>query len=440
MKRIIKALKNNKDIHQWRILHHKSTSYQLYVIGSMVDNIRKVVTDKYFVTVYCRNDTGMGYTHFSVFQHDMPDMERRIEPAVFTAKRVNNPYFQLPDPGYSPAVETFDPTLKGDVQDILFVRLADRLIDAVEHEPYVRLSSSEYFLDLEEMHLCNNRGVNIDWKQTEIFFDGVLLSGGIGEEVEIHFEPRARRLLDLPVEQIIHSQAEFARDARIAKLPPSGNIPVVFSGEALTHIFSPLIHHISGNCQYTRTSRFKSGQPIYQTDEPRGDSLTLISNGYIPFGLRTVPVDGDGVASGRHELIREGIFRKPWTTQQYADYLEIDPTGEIANIEIPVGSHSRKDLLESDGPVLQVEEFSALMPDVVSGSFSAEIKVGYLYKDGVKTPVRSGAVSGNLIDGFSNAHFSIEARQGQYGLSLTSFGTYRGPESIRFNEFQVSGK
>jgi len=440
MKRIITALKKHKAIDQWRIIHQKSTGYQLYVIGSMVDNIRKVVTDKYYVTIYCRNEIGMGSTHFTVFEHDMPDMERRLEPAVFTAKRVNNPYFDLPCPGYSPAVETFDPTLQGDVQDILFVQLADRLVDAVEHEPYVRLSSSEYFLDLQNIHLCNSCGVDLDWKQTEIFFDGVLLSGDPGEEVEIHFEPRARRLQDLPVEKIIHTHSEFARDARFAKLPPSGNIPVVLSGEALTHIFSPLVHHTSGNCQFNRTSRFKPGQPVYLADDPKGDSLTVISNGYIPFGLRTVPVDNDGVATGRHELVREGIFRKPWSTQQYANYLGVDPTGEIANLEIPVGTNSRKDLLENNGPVLQVEEFSALMPDVVSGSFAAEIKVGYLYENGKKTPVRSGSVSGNLLDCFNNAFFSIESRQGQYGLSLTSFGTYSGPESIRFEEFQVTGK
>ncbi|HPQ40009.1 MAG TPA: metallopeptidase TldD-related protein [bacterium] len=440
MKRIIKALKANKDVDQWRIVHRKATGYQLYVIGSMVDNIRKIVTDKYFVTIYCRNDGGMGYTHFSVFAHDMPDMEKRLEPAVFTAKRTQNPFFELPMPGYSPAVETFDPTLTGNIEDILFVQLADRLIDAVEHEPYVRLSSSEYFLDVQDIHLCNSRGVNLNWNQTEIFFDGVLLSGNTGEEVEIHFEPRARRLQDLPIREIIREQAEFARDARHAVLPPSGKIPVVLSGEALTHIFAPLVHHTSGNTQYNRTSRFKPGQPIYQKDEPEGDLLTMISNGFIPFGLRTAPVDGDGVAAGRYELIREGIFRKPWCTQQYADYLGVDATGEIANLEIPIGSHSRKSLLEDDGPVVQVEAFSALMPDVVSGSFAAEIKVGYLYENGEKTPIRGGAVSGNLIDGFNRAHFSTEARQGQYGLSLTRFGTYRGPQSIRFEGFQVTGE
>ncbi len=197
--------------------------------------------------------------------------------------------FQVPDTVQR--LRVFDPSLLGDVEDILFVKLADRLIDAVECEPYVRLSSSEYFLDIQNLHLMNNRGVDLDWRQTEIFFDGVLLSGGPGEEVEIHFEPRARRLQDLDIESIIKTHSQYARDSRQAKRPPSGKYPVVFSGEALTHVFSPIVHHTSGDCQYRRTSRFKPGQPIYSSDEPLGDPMTLISNGFLPFGLRTAPVD-----------------------------------------------------------------------------------------------------------------------------------------------------
>ncbi|MBN1878659.1 hypothetical protein JW823_00970 [bacterium] len=439
MRRIIEALHRHKAIDQWRLLNQTSTSYQLYVIGSMVDCIRKVITNRYYITLYCRHGSGMGHTHLTLLEHELDSLDVRLESAIFVAGRVSNPYYELPGPGYSPAVETFDPSLLGDIEDILFVKLADRLIDAVEREPYVRLSSSEYFLDIQDLRLLNSRGLNAEWKQSEIFFDGVLLSGGPGEEKEIHFEPRARRLQDLDLEVIIRNQAQFARDARHAVLPPSGKYPVVLSGEALTHVFSPIVHHTSGDCQYRRTSRLKPGQPIYLSDEPLGDPLTMISNGFMPFGLRTSPVDHDGIPAGRHEIIREGIFMKPWCMKQSADYLGVEPTGEIANLEIPVGNHAGMTLYDDDQSVLQVHEFSALMPDVVSGGFAAEIKVGYLHRKGEVTPVRGGAVSGNLLEGFNHAYFSTEGRKGQYGLSLTSFGTYSGPESIRFDTFQVSG-
>ena len=78
-------------------------------------------------------------------------------------------------------------------------------------------------------------------------------------------------------------------------------------------------------------------------DKKVKEPLTLICNGYIPFGLRTYPVDPDGVPAHRHELIRDGIFENPWTSKQYADYLDLKPTGNITNIEIPIGPIKRKE-------------------------------------------------------------------------------------------------
>jgi len=122
-----------------------------------------------------------------------------------------------------------------------------------------------------------------------------------------------------------------------------------------------------------------------------------------------------------------------------ADYLNIAPTGVIGNLEIPVGPTSIVDLCKDKGPVLQVVEFSALMPDLVSGSFAAEIKLGYEYQNGNVRPVKGGSVSGNLITGFETAGFSTESQFTNYALSLHRFGTYIGPEAARFESFQVSG-
>ncbi len=134
------------------------------------------------------------------------------------------------------------------------------------------------------------------------------------------------------------------------------------------------------------------------------------------------------------------MFERAWTTSQYGDYLGIPPTGSIGNIEIPIGCQSRTDLLKNSGPVLEVVEFSALMPDVVSGNFAAEIKLGYEHHNGQVTPVRGGSISGNFIAGFQHAFYSTEAQTGNFALSLDNFGTYTGPDAIRFETFQVSGR
>lgn len=440
MERLYNALKKNTGISDWRLVHCRSTGYQMYAIRNMLDSIRKVVTDKYHLTIYCDREDRRGSTHLTLFNSDFDNLESKLEKAVLIAGRMLNPKFSLPSPVPYPFVESFDPTLLGDVEDILFVQLGERLLAAVDREPNVSLSSSEYFLELLDIHLVNSRGIDLDYKKSEIFFDGVLLAGSGEEELEIHFEPRARRLQDLPVESTIARYARFARDSLQAVLPASGTYPVVLSGNALSAVFSPLIHHTSGVNQYRRTSALTPGESICPNQKCLGEPLTMISNGFTPFGLKTAPCDVDGLPAIRFELIREGLFQRAWTTSQYGDYLGIPPTGSIGNIEIPIGRQSRLDLLKQSGPVLEVVEFSALMPDVVSGNFAAEIKLGYEYLNGKVTPVRGGSISGNFIGGFQHAFYSTESQVGNYALSMDNFGTYTGPEAIRFETFQVSGR
>jgi len=313
------------------------------------------------------------------------------------------------------------------------------MIATVEKEKDVTLSSSEFFVDLEDLHMRNSRGIDIAYKRSGIFFDGVLLAGDSANEVEMHFEPRSRRYQDVHMERTIKEYAQFARDSLTAELPPKGHYPVVLSGNGLSAVFIPMVHHTSASSQYRKTSRFRPGQSIYQEGQPKGEPLTLISNGYVPFGLRTLPVDADGVPACRTELIRDGQFVRPWSSKRYADYLGIPPTGAIANLEIPIGSHSTQDILSGER-VLQVVEFSALMPNSISGNFAAEIKLGYLHENGKSRPIKGGSVSGNLITGFSNVLFSTEAQFANYALALDNFGSYIGPRHIRFHDFQVSGR
>ncbi len=439
MERIINVLDSFPGISDWRIIHVQSTSSQLYVIGDLVDNIRKVHTNKFYITIYSDHGDLRGMTHLTVFEMDIPHLEHRLSNAVYIAGRVGNPRFSLPGKSYYPYVETFDPTLLGDIRDILFVELGDRLIRIVDNEPDITLSSSEFFLDIQDIQQRNSRGVALDYRKSEIFFDGVLLAKKADLEIEMHFEPRARRMQDLPIAEIVGRSIREARDSLDAVLPETGRYPVVLTGSALSGVFSPLIHHTSAAAQYRKTSQFRTGESIYSSGEHKGEPLTLISNSFIPFGLRTAPADSDGIPASRFELIREGIFIKPWSTRQYADYLQIPATGAIGNIEIPIGPNSVESLLTDSRPVLLVKEFSALMPDNISGNFAAEIKLGYIYKNGTVVPVRGGSVSGNLLSGFQNAHFSTEATFSNYALSLDSFGTYSGPEAIRFENFQITG-
>ena len=82
------------------------------------------------------------------------------------------------------------------------------------------------------------------------------------------------------------------------------------------------------------------------------------------------------------------------------------------------------------GPVLEVLAFSANMPDPMTGSFAAEIKMGYLHKDGQRIPVAQGSVTGNVFEALANCRLSRETEEDK---------GYFGPAQVRFEDMQVAG-
>ena len=74
--------------------------------------------------------------------------------------------------------------------------------------------------------------------------------------------------------------------------------------------------------------------------------------------------------------------------------------------------------------------FSWLTPDQARGNFGSEIRVGYLFDKGMRTPIKGGTVSGNVFTALGTARYSRE----------TVFrGDYLGPAAVRFTGLTVAG-
>ena len=131
----------------------------------------------------------------------------------------------------------------------------------------------------------------------------------------------------------------------------------------------------------------------------------------------------------RLEIVKDGVFVRPWATKQFADYLEIEPTGAFANLELPPGRTATDDLLAGER-VLHVRSFSWLNPDPGRGNFSSEIRVGYFYENGARRPVKGGSVSGNVFKALGNARYASET---------VTRRNYLGPAAARIEGLSIAG-
>jgi predicted Zn-dependent protease len=468
------ALIRQPGISDWQIQQRNERSAQLFLIGSDTETRRLVSTERLHTRIYndhpprlpgdetggVREDRRAGRQALSaefirrqgseagsglargatsrvLLAEEIADPARlasALDEAVFIAGLTDNPPFSLPSPpsGFYPDVDIVDSALIASDASRLAVlsELRERLLTAVAAEPGIRLSSAELFATGSEITLRNSRGIDIARSETDLFCDLILIASDGDQSAEYHAMPQRRRLADMPIEDIVQRAARCARDSLRVTTPATHEGPVVISGEALVDLFSPLIFHSSARAAYQSMSRLAPGDSISGEGEIQGDRLTFISNALLPYGISSAPFSEEGLPGERLVIIQDHRLQARWAEQRYAEYLHIRPTGGLANIEIPAGTHAVQDLLNNDGPLYHLVDFSWLNPDDLTGNFVAEIKLGYRLEHGQRTPIKGGSLSGNLFEALGNVRLSRE----------TQFtGGYTGPEALRFAHLTISG-
>ena len=114
LKKIQKALQENKEIKSWNLSHITLHDSQQYDLEETTEAIRQVTSKHYKVDVLCDSmngdnnpSTGLG----SVTLLPEEDIKSGIDQAVLTAKLVHNQPYDFPEPGEMPEVELADQEL-----------------------------------------------------------------------------------------------------------------------------------------------------------------------------------------------------------------------------------------------------------------------------------------------------------------------------------------
>ncbi len=443
------ALAATPGAHDWQVDTLEEEDTQVYLIGDRVEERRAVTNERARVIVYndhasAAGDVGeqaRGIAALTLLTSDTADRERlaeRLTEAVAMARLTDNQPFDLPGMPASgfPLVQTVDPALEQDTVAALDATMA-RAQAFLSRWGSVRLSSAELFATRSRRAFRNSRGLTGYTTGTRVFFDFVLIARKDGREAEFHAEIQRRRLADLEVEGTLAAYATFALHALHATMPATHRGPVILSGEALSSLLTPsslqsgpLVYHTSAEAAYQQLSRLAAGQP-FTGEPPRGDRLTVISDGTRPWGVNTAPFSADGLPAARMVLIEDGIFRRPWADARYGAYTGIVPTGGFANLTILPGLWPLGALRSaSDGPVYEIASFSWMNPDRVSGDFVAEIKLGYRHDAHGTTPIKGGSLSGNVFTAMADVRLASETY---------SDGNYYGPAAMRFGELTIAG-
>jgi predicted Zn-dependent protease len=425
------ALEKHPKVEAWQITHARQSGLQTYLVKTETETVRRTDGETFNAVLFVKNGDRLGRSSLSATPADLPNIAKRVDDCVFMAGLGGDAPWTLPATATAaaPSLETFDRALDGDAAAATARTLTEAWRAAIRAEQGATPSSMELFCASTRTAFENSTGLRAETTHTRVsLLTAVIAKRGERANESVSFEER-RRAADLDVARIVRDAADEARDLTQATLTPSGAVPVLIDARDMAALFSPLQTNASGQTLYLKSSRFEVGKPV-PMEGAGGEPLTVVSNALVPYGLSSYAFDPDGVPGQRAEIVKDGVFVRPWATKQFADYIGVAPTGAFANLEIIPGKKSFADLTAGDGPVLHVRNFSWLTPDTARGDFSSEIRVGYLYENGKRRPVKGGSVSGNLFRSLGSAH---------YASDRVFLGDYLGPSAIRLEGLSVVG-
>lgn len=203
-----------------------------------------------------------------------------------------------------------------------------------------------------------------------------------------------------------------AAERTLARLNPrkieTCKLPVVFDPRVSASFVGHLASAVNGAAVARGTSFLKEamGRRIL----PAG--ITIVDDPFRRRGLASKPVDGEGIAPQRREIVADGVLTTWFLDLRAARQLKLRSTGHAArgttsppgpaatNLYLAPGTVSREQMIRDVGRGLYVDEFIGMGVNGVTGDYSRGCSGFWIENGELAYPVSEITVAGNLKDMF----------------------------------------
>lgn len=386
-------------------------------------------------------DNRVGFAFTSDLGHD--SLQDVVKRAIANARETAADfYWSLPSPSSSyPELDLYDPAiLETSVENK--INLARTMEEtALAYDPRVKIIESSNYQDVQAMiTLVNSKGLTATFQAT---YCGIYLAlvAGEGEDQQtgfaLDYRQRYRELDALKIGQqaahravrMIGAKPVSTRKTTILLEPYVASGFLGLTGPAFT----------AEAVQKGRSLfRGKLGQQV------ASKIVNIMDDGLLPGGIASAPFDGEGVPSGRTELVKEGILQGFLYNTYTAARDNVSSTGNGArssykstpevgstNFFIRPGSTSAEDLIKSTNDGVYITEVIGMhTANPISGDFSVGATGILIEKGELTQPVRGIAIAGNIQELLRNVD--------GVGSDLHFFGS-RGCPTLRVAGMVLSG-
>ncbi len=431
MEKIIKILKNNPKVDEFKIVKVDTSSTELFFIKEKLQMNRGKDVSHINLTVYKNFEAdGTKFKGSSTTKLSSSDTEEeikaKIDKAALAASFVKNAYYELPVPTKDKAKEIPSAFKEGDPVESIGKLVSDLYSQDNQFGSFV--NSCEFFIDKRHARILNSKGIDIEYDTYRGEIELIVEANGEKESIELFSDLHFSDYDSEWIKQTVTNQLKYASlRAKAQPMPVVQKVPVIIRTEGAPEFWNYYGFAASARAKYEHLHQYNLGDSIQGADV-EGDKVTVAMKAVLPNSVMSRYYDGDGVFLKDTVIIEDGVLKKYVAPSRFAQYMDIEVTGEIGNISVNPGGKTEAELKK--GPYLEVISFSAFQMDPITGNFGGEFRLG-IYFDGEKEiPVMQGTVSANMNTAQKQMYFSKELIRTEH---------YLVPEVIKFTDITIAG-
>jgi len=427
----IKQILIDNNVNGYKIVENIVEANELFFIKKNVDMDRAKDVHHFKVTIYKDiEENGNKYKgSASVNIHptmSKAEIEKAIGDALFAAQFAKNPYYPLVK-----RAEKYKLLKPSNFSKETLSYWVNEITKAVyKNDNYEKggINSCEIFLNKVYTRIVNSEGVDAESTDYECMVEFITTWKESGEEVELY---KCLNFAELDAEEVakeVENMINICREKAVAKSTPSvEKTSVLFAGEAVKDLFSFYYAKSNAVAIYKNESTWKIGDKI-QGEDVKGDYITMIIDPFLKNSTHSGSFDEDGLPLAPVTILEDGVLKRYIANNRYANYLKVEPTGDIRNIVVSGGSKSLEEMKIE--PYIETVAFSDFNVDDLTGDFCGEIRLAW-YFDGKNTiPVTGGSISGNINELQNQMFLSKE---------IEVHNNFEGPKAVKLLNVTVAG-
>ncbi|MDD4975129.1 MAG: metallopeptidase TldD-related protein [Bacteriovorax sp.] len=420
---------NAEKFYAWKISIKHYQSVQTLMLGKEGVGFEKylnrdVLDHSYQIDVYSRhgNPLVMGNSTFSI--DPLNNLESQVQKTFNNSLLVGNKPWDLPSElnGTYELVVTVDPVI---LESLTFAHT--KMYNEISHKlktiTKVHVNSGELFTNLLSNYFETSLGLSGQKEKSDIYFEMAIEKLPLPNTQEVLKYKKALSIEDANLSKFIDDAVEETLSITEAKSPKtSDHCTIMIEGEAISSILNSVVFQLNAQREDDKTPFMISGDSLLKSEKKAGsDKINITLDPTTPVMALTTPFTDEGMKPIKAVIVKDDIVATQIVHNRIGQYLHKAPNYIDGNMLVNPGMSTKEELLKSIPECLEVLSFSSLLINPNTLTWSSEIKLGKLYKNGTfDCMIKGGVVSGDIKENLTDFKF------GNSEIRINEVGGYQG--------------